>query len=325
MHKTKIDWADSTWNPITGCKHGCSYCYAERLTKRFASDVRMNMTLVEHYRQTAEGNFVMDKPFPTRNDRALTYPFGFAPTYHRYRLGDLNKWKNGVNIFVCSMADLFGEWVPTEWIQEVFEQCKEFTQHNYLFLTKNPMRYESLAEEGLLPKGDNFWYGSTITDGENGRYFGHSEYNCFLSVEPLLGDIESFHVVGIDWVIIGAESGNSKKRVVPKKEWIERITCYCKTQKIPVFMKDSLSKLMGEDLQQETPKLLKQKRPSMKHSANCMECGANQRKSDMNYILTRAGKERGAKSVGSICNECWGRKLMEWGKTAPDDVPYQEE
>lgn len=312
MHKTKIEWADSTWNPITGCKHGCPYCYAERLTKRFAGDVRLNKSETEHYSKTETGFFILDKPFPTRNDRNLAYPFGFEPTFHKYRLKDLDKWKNGVNIFVCSMADLFGEWVPTEWIQEVFEQCRNFPQHNYLFLTKNPTRYEILDEEGILPKEENFWYGSTITDGENGLYFGHSEYHCFLSIEPLLGDVESFNVQGIDWVLIGAESGNRKGKVVPEKSWVERISCYCKMNGIPLFMKDSLLDVMGNNFVTEMPKILNKKKPSKKHSANCMECGANQRKSDMTYILTREGKERGAKSVGSVCPECMKNLLLLW-------------
>lgn len=318
MHKTKIDWADATWNPITGCHHECPYCYAEKMTRRFSGDVRLNKGQKEHYHQ--EGAFyILEKPFPTRNGRHNAYPFRFEPTFHKYRLDDLNKWKNGVNIFVCSMADLFGHWVPEEIILEIFQKCHENPQHNYLFLTKNHLRYEELNEQGLLPKGDNFWYGSTITDESRSTYFGHADYNCFLSIEPLLEDFRSFNVCDVDWIIIGAQSGKGKDVVKPERDWVKRINIYCKVNNIPLFMKDSLKELMPGTFRQFLPAQLKKNRPSQKLSANCMECGGNFRKSDMTYILTRKGKERGAISRGSICDTCFSPLSEAWGLKGDDN------
>lgn len=135
MEKTKIDWADSTWNPVTGCLHGCEYCYARNQTHRFGAGW-----------ETASGNYpVLDEPMYGQRigkdgkieTRKEVYPYNFTPTFHRYRLKDYIG-KKGRNIFVCSMADLFGEWVSDEWIKEVFAACEKAPQHNYLFLTKNP-------------------------------------------------------------------------------------------------------------------------------------------------------------------------------------------
>ena len=104
-----------------------------------------------------EGIVVLDKPLKTMtaagNVVNAPYPFGFTPTFHRYRLGDPARKQRPRNIFVCSMADLFGAWVPTKWIVEVLDACLAAPQHNYLFLTKNPRRYTELDELALLPDG----------------------------------------------------------------------------------------------------------------------------------------------------------------------------
>ena len=130
MEKTKIDWADSTWNPVTGCLHGCEYCYAKRIARRFGDKAAEGVTIRNQYIK------LKDEP----------YPYGFDPTFHRYRLDRPKIWTKARNIFVCSMADLFGEWVPDEWINTVFAACLEAPQHNYLFLTKNPGQYPACKE-----------------------------------------------------------------------------------------------------------------------------------------------------------------------------------
>lgn len=318
MHKTKIDWADATWNPITGCKHECPYCYAKQMTKRFSGDVRMNLTAGGrfHRHEGKEDLLVLEKPFPTRQNRSLAYPFGFLPTYHRYRLNDLAKWKNGVNIFVCSMADLFGEWVPEDWILEIFQKCREHPQHNYLFLTKNPRRYEDLKNKGFLPRGSNFWYGTTVTKVDD-EYFHHGGYQSFLSLEPLEADIGDFLSQGsaylsVYWLIVGAETGKRKGKVAPQKEWIENIQKVAKYSGVPVFMKDSIRDLMGEEFRQELPTGLVENRPSPKLSANCLECKANFRKADMTAILSRSGRQRSTKTLGYVCQDCLKEMLERW-------------
>lgn len=141
MEKTKIDWAESSWNPVTGCLHGCEYCYARGIANRFGANIGIK----------PEEKFVLDDPYCIYG-RKLPYPYGFAPTFHRYHLNDYIA-KKGRNIFVCSMADLFGKWVPDGWIEEVFNSCKKAPQHNYLFLTKNPERYIELAKKRIIAFG----------------------------------------------------------------------------------------------------------------------------------------------------------------------------
>ena len=107
MKKTKIEWCDSTWNPVTGCLHGCEYCYARRITERFGN----KLPDFSVYPKMYENCHMVDSKF-TDNP----YPHGFEPTFHAYRLDEPARLTKPRNIFVCSMADLFGEWVPDEWI-----------------------------------------------------------------------------------------------------------------------------------------------------------------------------------------------------------------
>ena len=143
MKETKIEWCDSTWNPVTGCFHGCEYCYARGIAKRFGGASRTDYEGDCDWCAEAEGRIHdLHDPVedPDRGKSKAPYPFEFDPTFHRYRLKQPKVWHEPRVIFVCSMADLFGEWVPDEWIDEVFKVCEEAPQHTYLFLTKNPSR-----------------------------------------------------------------------------------------------------------------------------------------------------------------------------------------
>lgn len=257
MDKTKIDWCDSTWNPVTGCLHGCEYCYARGMAERFGG------------KQKYANIFDESEPIKGSDGKILAYPHSFSPTLHRYRLNDYIG-KKGRNIFVCSMADLFGDWVPDSWIEEVFAACEKAPQHNYLFLTKNPERYIALDMSGKLLHGENVWYGLTVSDKEQAEGAMITadmteKAGAFLSIEPLLEDIliddlETVIANFIDWVIIGAETGRRKNKVIPERRWIEDIVNECRKADIPVFMKSSLADIWGEQLIQEFPEGLKKGR-----------------------------------------------------------------
>lgn len=257
MNKTKIDWCDSSWNPVTGCYHNCEYCYARSIANRFSGNEATESIRVE----------LNDRIYSEKSKKAEAYPYGFIPTLHRYKLGEYEQ-KSGRNIFVCSMADLLGAWVPDSWIEEVFSSCEKAPQHNYLFLTKNPDRYIELQEKGKLVVADNMWYGTSVTNKEqlkNAKVFG--ELNCrtktFLSVEPLLEDITASDIWYdcmlsnvVDWLIVGAETGNRKSKVIPEKDWIRAIVSDCYNESIPLFMKSSITDIWGNSLVQEFPKEL---------------------------------------------------------------------
>ena len=243
MNKTKIDWCDSTWNPVTGCLHGCEYCYARGIANRFGFGA---------YEPNIDERVLIEPAVSA--GKKVPYPFNFDPTFHKYRLNEYQN-KKGRNIFVCSMADLFGDWVPDEWIEEVFRACDNAPQHNYLFLTKNPFRYEILHQKGILRKRDNMWYGYSMP--KNGcDYWYDSQYKTFESMEPLL---EMVAVPHSKWTIIGAETGRRKNKVAPERKWIEHIVNKCREGNIPVFMKSSLADIWGEPLIQEFPEELKRK------------------------------------------------------------------
>lgn len=264
--KTKIDWADATWNPVTGCLHGCEYCYARRIAERFRPmkiydpECQCQRHLIAHGMLKGTGKpLELDYPWEQKNkDGSITnaaYPFGFEPTFHRYKLNEPQKWRKPRNIFVCSMADLFGDWVPDEWINQVFEACEKAPQHRYLFLTKNPDRLCKMASAGILPCHDNWWFGSTLDNKNAKRFQGGIKYHTFTSIEPLT---EHMHVglgsFGSDeWVIVGAETGNRKGKIAPKREWVENIVEAAQITGMKVFMKESLRILMGADFRQEFP------------------------------------------------------------------------
>ncbi len=277
--KTKIDWCDCTWNPVTGCLHGCEYCYAYNIAYRFGSvgteSNSENGYDCELYEGTGE-NHVLDRPAlrEWKNGKVTKapYPFCFDPTFHRYKLGEPKRWKKPRNIFVCSMADLFGHWVPDEWIAEVLKACDAAPQHRYLFLTKAPSRYEKISS--LLPSWDEMYleksrpvmmFGASATDDAMMAvaYKSNAEW---VSVEPILEPIEPEWFISAsgsngdystfrrwEWVVIGAETGNSKHKTVPKREWVEEIVKVCKEYGTPVFMKDSLRDLMRDGFRQEFP------------------------------------------------------------------------
>ena len=246
MNKTKIDWCDSTWNPVTGCLHRCEYCYARGIANRFGFGA---------YEPNIDERVLIEPAVSA--GKKVPYPFNFEPTFHKYRLNEYQN-KKGRNIFVCSMADLFGDWVPDEWIEEVFKACENAPQHNYLFLTKNPKRYEKILDR-YMPS--NMWFGWSQTGpmGNKCDFSTHHSIKTFISIEPLLEPFKEFHIRGVDWVIIGAETGRRKDKVAPERKWIEDIVAECRKADIPVFMKSSLSDIWGEPLIQEFPEELKRK------------------------------------------------------------------
>lgn len=280
-YRSKISWCDSTWNPVTGCLHGCEYCYARKIAERFGGCWRFDLSpdtnwrgntisykaLMGDYARHSDGKcHVLDEPEiecaiinPPSGYRGNVkpYPYYFDPTFHRYRLDEPQKWKKPRTIFVCSMADLFGEWVPDEWIKQVFEACEAAPQHRFLFLTKNPNRYNELAAKGMLPQ--KHWYGYTATSKKMLWTFHHADEclikNLFVYIEPILAPIQPGFCshVPADWVIVGAETGQRKSKVVPERKWIDDILMECEYSGRPIFMKESLRDLMGDDFRQEFP------------------------------------------------------------------------
>ena len=249
--------------------------------------MKRNMVQTDQYRMKGD-LFVLDKPFMNEDGKPVIYPFGFEPTLHIYRYGTLDKLKQGQNIFVGAMADIFGEWIPDSWIDDILGICEKHPQHNYLFLTKNPERY---TQYGVPYGKENMWYGTTITCDTDADRFNYLPAFCntFVSIEPLMSDIATEHNVmfrQVNWIIIGAETGHRKEKVIPEFEWIKRIVVEADYNGIPVFMKDSLIPIVGEkNMRRDYPKELQIRKRSekvnKKLSGNCMLCGKTEDKNKM--------------------------------------------
>lgn len=208
--KSAIEWTESTWNPVTGCTKispGCEHCYAERLAIRLQA---------------------MGQP---------NYATGFQMALHERALDLPLKWKTPQVIFVNSMSDLFHEDVPLAFIKKVFAVMNLANWHQYQILTKRSDRLLALNEH--LQWADHIWMGVSV---ETEKYThrmddlrGTGAYIKFLSLEPLLGPLPKLKLKGIDWVIVGGESGPGARPML--EDWVTDIRDQCGKAEVPFFFK----------------------------------------------------------------------------------------
>lgn len=217
-----VDWASWTWNPVTGCDHGCKFCYAREI----ANQSRM----ADHY------------------------PFGFQPTFLEHRLDAPKntpipkkmKTPSDGRVFVCSMSDLFGKWVPDEWVSAVFEACLSAPQWTYLFLTKWPKRYQQMP---LLPCA---WYGASIIQQRDVarverdmKAFQSSGCIKWVSLEPMLEPIVLEDISWCDLIVIGAQTSTVQPdgpvpAFAPHFDWIFDVVAQCRAAGVPYYLKPNL-------------------------------------------------------------------------------------
>lgn len=215
-----VDWAAYTWNPVTGCEHGCKFCYAREIA---------NSSRMRDY-----------------------YPNGFEPTYHPYRLQAPKNMPTPAEdsgrdgrVFVCSMADLFGKWVPDSWIESVFEACLTAPDWEYLFLTKWPARY---AKMPLLPKA---WYGASVIQQSDvsrvEKAMKAFDTDCikWISLEPMLEPITFNDLSWCDLVVIGSQTSTTQPEgfvpeFAPEFDWVFDVVSECREFGVPYYLKANL-------------------------------------------------------------------------------------
>jgi protein gp37 len=207
---TKIEWTEATWNPVTGCDKispGCKNCYAERLALRL------------------------------RAAGTSQYKNGFILSLHPEALEIPLSWKKSRVIFVNSMSDLFHRDVPFEFIKRVFSVMRATPQHQFQILTKRAERVAELDDQ--LTWGDNVWMGVSVESSDYLFRIDHLKKTSakikFLSLEPLLGPLPRLDLNGINWVIVGGESGPYSRPMKP--QWVRQIRAQCIAAKVPFFFK----------------------------------------------------------------------------------------
>lgn len=207
---SSIEWTESTWNPVTGCTKvspGCTHCYAERMTRRL----------------TAMG-------LPNYKD-------GFTLRMHPQVLELPLRWKKSQTIFVNSMSDLFHKDVQRDFIVQTFDVMNRAHWHTFQVLTKRAERLAALHAE--LPWSDNIWMGVSVETKDYKRridFLRNTNARVkFISFEPLLADIGKVDLSGIDWAIVGGESGPGARAMDPK--WVMSLRDQCVAQKVPFFFK----------------------------------------------------------------------------------------
>lgn len=207
---SKIEWTDASWNPVTGCTKvspGCANCYAETFAERFRG--------------------VPGHPYET----------GFDLTLRPERLELPLSWKKSKRIFVNSMSDLFHKDVPNDYILKVFETMRQAHWHQFQILTKRAARLESIDPQIEWP--DNVWMGVSVESKKYRSRIDHLRRTHarvkFLSIEPLIEDLEGLDLDGIDWVIVGGESGRKARPM--EMQWILDIQRSCEEQEVAFFFK----------------------------------------------------------------------------------------
>ncbi len=210
MRTTKIEWTESTWNPVTGCTKvsaGCANCYAERMALRLRA---------------------MGNP---------NYSKGFTISMHEDALELPLKWKKPQTIFVNSMSDLFHEQIPLDFIKQVFAVMNDNPNHVFQVLTKRAERLYNVHKE--LKWTHNIWMGVSV---ENEKVIHRINLLRktkakvkFLSCEPLIGPLENMNLKKIDWVIVGGESGNRPRPMDP--DWVLDIQDQCEKAGVAFFFK----------------------------------------------------------------------------------------
>jgi protein gp37 len=208
--KSKIEWTESTWNPVTGCSKisdGCRNCYAERMARRLKAA------------------------------RSPNYANGFRLTLHPHLLQTPLRWKHPRTIFVNSMSDLFHRGVDSDFICKVFAVMVEASHHRFQVLTKRSGHLLQLSPN--LPWPQNVWMGVTVENTDCRFRIEHLRQTPaaikFLSFEPLLGPIPDIDLEGIDWVIVGGESGPGARPM--QAEWATDIRDQCLAAGVPFFFK----------------------------------------------------------------------------------------
>ena len=209
MQRSQIEWTDATWNPVTGCTQvspGCAHCYAKTFAERF------------------------------RGVPGHPYERGFDLQLRPERLEQPLRWTKPRTIFVNSMSDLFHPDVPAEYVADVFEVMHAAPRHRFQVLTKRAERLAELAPS--LPWPDNVWMGVSVENQHWTSRIDHLRETPaavkFLSCEPLLGPLD-LELEGIDWVIVGGESGPGARPMQP--EWARGIRDQCAATRTPFFFK----------------------------------------------------------------------------------------
>ena len=238
MNKTNIEWTDFTWNPVSGCKHKCRYEYCYNTQKHQSRLNRFGAKFKEENEIKIEKNWSARETGENHVAKAgEVYPFGYDPTFYPHRLLEPIREKTASLIFVVDVGDLFGAWVPDEWINQILDVVRECPHHTFQFLTKNPNCYLQFE----FP--ENSWVGTSINsdkDAQRAKIIQEVKAPVrFLSIEPLLGEV-SFDFAGLQWIILGAQTGKNPQK--PKQQWIDHIIDQTRQLKIPLLMKDNISK-----------------------------------------------------------------------------------
>ena len=317
MFQSKLGWIDGQWNPITGCfRKECEWCVSRRYAARSKGDYRLNLRNGKYHIEN--GFYVLDEAFTSETGSLLSMPFGFEPTYHKYRMNQLDLLKGTRNLLVCGEGEMFGPWVPEKYITEIFDTCRAHPKNHYLFLTAYPERYHTLARKGLLPDGDGFWYGASYTKGflTEAHTYLNSNYHRFLAVMPIMGP--AIVSGDVEWVIIGADSRRTSERIIPDESWITDLVGECRKQGIKAFTDRTTDALVPEEYRQhDIPELLQKKLPGDKRdlriSAECPGCKKKYRKNEMVSISVRRKRHGQTKTLMHLCEDCFSEMKAHYG------------
>lgn len=320
MGRSKIEYCDNTWNPITGCLHQgeCKKCRGRTFAMTLCGDTRWNKNRTDLYRK--EGNvYVLDNEFYRAEGKKVLMPFGYEPTIHRFRMDHI-RYVTGCKLYVGSAAEMFGPWIEDKWLAQIFQTAASYPQHVYMFLTNYPERYTDLQQKGIIDKAaKNIWYGAYSWGGkavfpQNLPEGAHTYMYVHVNDLPV-----GYTNRKPEWIIL--DRHRFDKVLLPDVQTrIQHLVEACEKQGIKLFMTKHIRSLAREeDIRMEFPSSMENYlwehgmagKNKERYCTRCNVCKKESRKKNMYPMNTIIGGVH--KTIGYVCPDCAGALELKYG------------
>lgn len=332
MGRSKIEYCDNTWNPITGCLHQneCQKCRGRTFARTLCGDTRWNKSRTGLYRKEGEV-YILDQEFYRAEGKKVLMPFGYEPTVFRFRMDHI-RYITGCKLYVGSAAEMFGPWIEDKWLEQIFQTVSEYPQHVYMFLTNYPARYVELLQKGIMDgDAENLWYGM-YSWGGNAEFPEDLPEAAHTYLYVHVNDLP-VRLTGRqpEWIIL--DRHRCDKVLFPDiKARIQAFVEDGEKQGIKLFMTKHIRSLAREeDIRMEFPESMEKYlwehgmagKNRERYCTRCNVCKKEMRKKSMypmNTVIDGAYK-----TIGYVCPDCTGTLELKYGFNFSDREEAENE